>query len=465
MLGNEISTPATLTTRTLLTDALAGGLTAAVFYAEYTGLGALLGAVLPGQKSAAQGSLMVIGAVVISSLLALAVRQPFIAGPRAASLAVLIVGMKFATEHAAAQEGRFFVAMAALATMQVAASATLLLGLVPSVQRIIDSSHIALRKGFVFATAVGIVVGLGAVQLDGCLRVNPLMTTAIAVVSIWVALAWARSCRRAEFKRPWQFKLVPLSMMLGVGVATLGYYMFLVQTARDGLCGTLGIVGLKLDQLKVLVVMPSTFVVAAAYLPLWVWLMLAVIGVLQGGVLLLESMTTLSDRKDPAGTGFWAAQLKLRAFVNLLCAPFGFASSSLSASRTSALLQAHGKTRLAVLFHGLGLLAILVFCSAWIAKLPVIAVAVALVLVAAQMIDDDTRNEVWRDGYASTATNASMGVTWLFWCVLGLSVLAGSVLRYFDHGFGGGPLIALVLGAMAMAAFAGTSDKRPKNSV
>lgn len=455
---HAISTPAR---QTLCTDALAGVLTAAVFYAEYIGLGAVLGAALPNRSAAALGVLMVVGAVVISSLLALAVRQPFIAGPRAASLTVLVAGMKFAVEHATAQEERSAVAMAALATMLVVASATLLLGLVPAVQRFVQDSHISLRKGFVFATAVGIVVGLSAAQLNGCLHISPLMTTAITVTSVGVALAWARTCRRAKINRPWQARLVPLSMMVGVGTATLGYYAFVVQSARDGLCGTLGTVGLQLGQLKVLVVGPSTFVSAATYLPWWVWLVLIVIGVLLGGVLLLESLTTLSERKDRAGTAFWASQLKLRALVNLLCAPLGFASSSLSASRTSALLEAHGKTGRAVLFHGVALLVILFFCSSWIAKLPNLAVAVALVLVATQMIDDETRNAVWRDGYALTASTASVGVTWLFWCVLGLSVLAGSVLRYFDLGFGGGPLIALVLGAMAMAAFAVWRGSKP----
>lgn len=179
-----------------------------------------------------------------------------------------------------------------------------------------------------------------------------------------------------------------------MGIATLGYYVLINESVHDGLCGTLGSVGLQFGQLKELIVGPSTFNLAANYLPWWVWLMLVVIGVLHGGVLLLESLTTLSDRKDPDGTAFWASQLKIRALVNLLCAPLGFASSSLSASRTNSLLEAHGKTRLAVLFHGVALLAILFFCSAWIAKLPNLAVAVALVLVATQMIDDETRHAV-----------------------------------------------------------------------
>lgn len=439
--------------RTLFTDALAGGITAAVFYAEYIGLGAALGAALPGRSAAALGVLMVTGAVVVSSLLAITVRQPFLAGPRAASLAVLIVGMKFAAEHSIAAEGRFAAAMSALVIMLIASAAILLLGLIPLVQRYIDNCHVALRKGFVFATAVGIVVGLSASQLDGCLEISPLLTAAIAVSSVGSALAWVHVCRGAQATRPWLTKLAPLSLVVGVAIATLGYYVFIAESARDGLCSTLGSVGLQFGQLKVLVVSPATFVTAANYLPWWVWLVLIVLGVLQGGVLLLESLTTLRDNKDSSGTISWASQLKLRALVNLLCAPLGLASSSLSASRTTAMLEAHGKTRLAVLFHGMALVAILFFCSAWIAKVPNLAVAVALLLVATQMIDEETRNTVWRGGYLPDASETGIGITWVFWSVLGFSVAAGSTLRYFDFGFGGGPLIALVLGILVMTVF------------
>ena len=442
-----------LSLRIFFAEVFAGGLTATVFYAEYIGIGALLGAVIPGRSSFALGGLMVIGAIVISSVLALAVRQPLIAGPRAASLAVLILGMKFAAEHSQAVDGRFVVAMAALATMLVVGAATLLLGLMPSVQRLVINSHIALRKGFIFATAVGIVVALGAAQLDGCLHVSPFLTTAIAVTSVGAALAWAHICRSPPATRPWQEKLAPLSMVVGVGIATLGYYIFIAQSARNGLCGTLGASGLQFAQLNELLVGPATFLSAATYLPWWVWLVLFVIGILQGGVLLLESLTAMRDSNDTADGSTWAAQLKLRAVVNLVCAPLGFANSSVSGARTKVLLEANGQTRLAVLFHGLSLLAILFLCNAWIAKIPNLAVAVALTLVAMQMIDDETRNAVWRSGYKRTASTTSVGVTWIFWCVLAASVVAGSVLRYFDFGFGGGPMIALVLVTAAMALF------------
>ncbi len=443
--------------RRFVSDTLAGVLTATIFYAEYIGLGAALGAVLPGRTAAALGVLMVVGAVVVSSCMAVALRQPFISGPRAASIAVLIVGMKFAVEHAVTTDGRFVVAMAALATMLAVGAVTLLLGLMPSVQRFIVDSHIALRKGFIFASAVGIVVGLSASQLDACLRISPLLTTAITATGVGVALTWTHFCRREKANGTWLAKLAPLSMVLGVGVATFGYYTFIAPSTRDGLCGTLGSVGLQLSQLKELIVGPTTFLSAVDNLPWWVWLVLIVIGALQGCVLLLESLTTLRDSKDQTNRASWSSQLKVRAIVNLVCAQLGLANSSLSASRTTALLEAHGQTRIAVLFHGIALVVILIFCSAWIAKVPSLAVAVALILVANQMIDDETRNTVWRSGYEPTASSASVSVTWIFWCVLGLSVLTGSVLRYFDFGFGGGPLIALVTGAAVMSLSAKAS--------
>lgn len=454
-----------LSLRTLFADAFAGGLTATVLYAEYIGIGALLGAALPGRASFALGGLMVIGAVVVSSVFALAVRQPLVSGPRAASLAVLIVGMKFAAEQSQAVEGRFVIAMAALATMLVVGAATLLLGLVPSVQRFVMNSHVSLRKGFIFATAVGIVVALGAAQLDGCMRVSPLLTTAIASISVGAALAWAHVCRLPNAARPWQKKLAPLSMVVGVCIATMGYYTFIAQSVRSGLCGTLGTAGLQFTQLKELLVGPSTFILATTYMPWWVWLVLIVIGVLQGGVLLLESLTAMRDSNDDTDSSTWAAHVKLRAVVNLVCAPLGFANSSVSGARTKVLQESNVKTRLGVIFHGLSLLAILFFCSTWIAKLPNLAAAVALTLVATQMIDDETRNAVWREGYEPTASTTSVGVTWIFWCVLGASVMAGSVLRYFDYGFGGGPLIALVVGAIAMAAFASRPASKPTEAV
>ena len=104
---------------------------------------------------------------------------------------------------------------------------------------------------------------------------------------------------------------------------------------------------------------------------------------------------------------------------------------------------------MAVFFHGLGLLAILFFMSAWIAKVP--QLAVALLLVATQMIDDETRSSVWRAGYNPQAPASNIHTAWMFWVMLLMSVGAGLILRYFGWGFGSGPLIALLLGAVWLA--------------
>lgn len=441
-------------------DLLAGGLTAAIFYAEYTGLGAALGNLLPGKAGPALGITMVIAAVIVSSVMALFLRQRLLAGTRAASLAVLIVGMRFAAENTSDISHRFDIVMAALAVMLLVASATQLLGLLPCVQSFIYHSHVALRKGFIFATAVGIVVGLASTQLDSCLQVSPVATLTVTTASIAAAMGWGYWCVHSPASNgAWRRSLGSFSMLIGAGVAVTGYYIWVVDAAVGGACGTLGTVGLQPSQLTQLVVSPNRFYLAGAGLPVWVWPMLIAVGLLLGGVLLLESLTTLRDSDDRTPINAWSSQIKLQALVNMLCAPLGLACTSLSLSRTNALLSAKGETRAAVFFHALALAAIFLFLDAWIAKVPQLAVAVALLLVAIQMIDGEMRNTVWRDGYASEARQVNINITWIFWAILSCGVVAGSALRYFGWGFGGGPLIALMLGSIAMTLSAARSKR------
>ena len=433
-------------------DLLAGGLTAGIFYAEYTGLGAALGSVLPGKSGPALGIVMVIAAVIFTSMLALCLRQRVIAGTRAASLAVVIVGMRFASENATDISHRFDVAMAALATMLVIASATQLLGLLPRVQNFIYGSHIALRKGFIFATAVGIVVGLASTQLHSCLQVSPVATLFVVTLSTAGAVAWSYWCTNTRASPgAWRKSLGSFSMLLGTGMAVAGYYLWVVDYAAGGACGTLGSVGLQPSQLTQLIVSPQRLTIASAGLPVWAWLVLVAIGVLLGTVLLLETLTTLRDSDDKIPKQEWSSQIKMRALANLVSAPLGLACTSLSQSRTNTLVAANGATRAAVFFHGVALASIFLFLSTWIAKVPHLAVAVALLLVAIQMIDSELRDTVWREGYAPEARGTSIHTTWIFWAILVCSLMAGTWLRYLGWGFGGGPLIALVLGALLIA--------------
>jgi hypothetical protein len=69
-------------------------------------------------------------------------------------------------------------------------------------------------------------------------------------------------------------------------------------------------------------------------------------------------------------------------------------------------------------------------------------------LLAVQMIDEDTRNQVWRAGYRPNAAPARVRGVWVFWAVVAFSLACGSALHYAGWGFGGGPLLGLLAGTV-----------------
>lgn len=73
----------------------AGGISAAICYVEYVGLGAMLGTALLGygDQSQAMGALLVILTASISSVIMAVRRLPVIAGPRGASLSIMVLGL------------------------------------------------------------------------------------------------------------------------------------------------------------------------------------------------------------------------------------------------------------------------------------------------------------------------------------------------------------------------------------
>lgn len=436
--------------RHLAQDLWAGMLTACVFYAEYVSLGAALGDTLPGRSGAALGALMVLGAVVVGCVLAIGLPRPLLSGPRGASLAVLIAGMKFAAAQASVAEARSEAAMAALLAILMAAAAMQLLGLLKPVQHWIAHSNVAVRKGFMFASGVGIVVGLGTAQLKGCLHVNPALTAAVALASVVAALTWNALCKYPALKGTVLSRLAPLAIPVGVAMATGGYYLFIAGEVSGGYCGTLGSNGLRLSLLQEVVIGPHTLLTAWRDLPLWVWPILMLIGVLLGCVMLLESMTTLRDSKDRTHRDHWAAHIGGNAFGNAVGALFGFSCASLSTSRTNALIESHATSRLAVVVHGACVLAIGLFLAPVIARLPQLAIAVALMVVAIQIIDDETRQDVWARGYAPGTTVPALHTSWIFLGMVVGSALAGVGLMQMGWGFGGGPLLALAAAAIML---------------
>lgn len=428
-------------------DLFAGCFTAVVFYAEYIGMGVVLGGALPGPvaSSVALGCTMVVGAVVVNCVLGAALREPLLAGPRAASLAVLVAGMKFSADYASSEAARLPAALAALATILLVAAVTQLAGTLPRVRAWLEFTSVALRKGFVFSTAVGIVVGLASAQLDGCLRVSPALTVAVMAASVAVALQWSRWCSQPG-SGPQRRRLAPFSLIIGTALASAGYYALLAPFAVQDLCATVGGAAPDGTPLLQTVMSAATLDVAARSLPIWIWPLLVLVGALLGLVLLLESLTALRETRQPTPLAVWSAHLKLRALVNVAAAPLGLACSSVSMVRTNALTESAGSTRLAVLFHGVALVAILLFLQDWIRVVPQIAVAVALMLLAIQMIDEETRTDIWRSGYGLNASPARVRSAWGFWGVVALSLAVGAVLHAHGWGFGGGPLMALFAG-------------------
>jgi sulfate permease, SulP family len=445
-------------------DVLAGAVTAAVFYAEYIGLGVVLGGALPGPGGAELGNRLVMGAVVVSCLLGAALRQPLLAGPRAASLAVLVAGMKFSSAHTTGATEPLASAALALAVMVLVAAAVQLAGLLPRVRTWLCSTPVALRKGFIFSTAVGAVVGLSSAQLDGCFRVSPALTAGVVTLSVVLALGWSRWCTQPHDKPGdpphWRSALAPLSVLIGGVLACGGYFALIAPSARDGLCGAIAAAGWSAEPLQ-LWALPGSLALAAASQPVWIWPVLLLFGALLGLVLLLESLTTLRESSDQTPPARWAAQLKVRALTNLVCAPLCLPCSSLSLVRTNALIASAGRTRLAVLCHGVVLMAMLFFLNDWISALPRLAVAVVLLLLAVQMIDEDTRNQVWRAGYRANAAPARVRSVWVFWGVVAFSLACGSALHYLGWGFGGGPLMGLLVGT----AWSGRPPFRPRRLV
>ncbi len=435
----------------LMREATAGGLTAMVFYAEYIGMGVVLGGALTsaaGPAGAQIGGAMVAGAVLVNCLLALKLRRPLLAGPRAASLAVLVAGMKFSAGHAVDSDAAMALAMAALAVMLTVAAAVQLAGTLPRVRAWLSCTSVALRKGFVFSTAVGIVVGAGSAQLDGCLRVSPAGTCMALALSVAAALGWSRLCRGVpgSVPSPLGAALAPFSLLIGVGVACAGYALLVAPHASAELCGVIGGTDALTAVSAPFWTSPEALRTVAFSLPLWAWPMLALLGALLGLVLLLEGLTMLRESCDQTPPAQWAGHLKNCALANLLCAPLGLACSSMAITRTNTLIECGARSQWAVLFHGLALVGIVMFLRDWMAMLPHLAVAAVLLLLAIQMIDEDTREQVWRAGYSRHAAPASVRAAWTFWCVLAVSMVCGSALHHLGWGFGGGPLIALFAG-------------------
>jgi hypothetical protein len=309
-----------------------------------------------------------------------------------------------------------------LGLMLCVAAGVQLLGLLPRVRAWVRAMPTALAKGFLFVTAVGIVVGMVEKQLGACLQFSFWPTVVVYAVSVGVACGWAAWVGR---QTGGLLALKVASLPVGMGVAWLGYALFLPGASSANGCGRLGVLGLQWSTLADRI--PAWPQAQAAWLGMGTldWAVLAAIGVGMGLVQLVETLTALdSVQSTHEAPHLWPRYIAASALANLLCAPLGLACSAWSGSRSTAAAHSFGTGRYAVLFHALALLLIASVAS----DLPLLAVAVALTMVAVQMIDPDTEVKVWTPGYIPTGAPANAHAVWLFWGVVGVGFATGTAL-------------------------------------
>ena len=419
------------------TDLAAGILTALVFYAEYISLGTQLGSRLGGAGEAATslGLVLVFGSVLICSLLAQGFAFPLLSGPRAASLAVLYEGLKRVQPHMldlGSSAQTYFLAMV---TMALAALLMQGAGLWKRVRDVVIDMEPAVIKGFMYATAISIIAGMVGDRMAGCLALDFWRSTGIFAASMGGALTWSSMCdKRAAWGR---YKA--LALLIGAGTAWVGVAVLLPFASSMNGCGNIGGAGLHWEIFADRLPDPAHPMQAFGNLPLSIWLIIAGHGVIVGLIQLVESLTTLRD-VEPFRThpGLWRGYLGLSMASNAITGIFGFSPTSYSTSRSLALQQAGGESRISVLVHGLVLILLVTVGAPVVGRVPLLAVSVALAMVAVQMIDVTMSVNVWKSAYGGKATPCDVKAGWRFWVTVLVSLyasaawglLAGAVLYW-----------------------------------
>jgi MFS superfamily sulfate permease-like transporter len=297
-----------------------------------------------------------------------------------------------------------------------------LAGLHPGAQKLLKALPRAVSKGFLFTTAVGILFGLVKSRVAGCLSFDFWPTALVYTASLVVAVGWTRFCHANQTFA--KFKV--LGLLLGLSAAWVGTVWLLPGATSANGCGTMGGAGLQWQMVWQRVPAPGDWRAAAAGLSLAHWCVVALVGVLLGLVQLIESLTTLTEcLPDGADPHAPARYLRCTALVNLCCAPLGLACSSYSTSRSKTAKDAEAQSRWTAGVHGVALLGVSLVAADWIGRAPVLAIAVALTMVGVAMIDDGMEERVWRPAYAPGAHRSHVQAGWLFWLVVGVTLVIG----------------------------------------
>lgn len=417
----------------------AGVMSAIVCYAEYLGMGALLGSALLGQGSQAKsvGTLLIVASAVIACLCLAACGRPFLAGPRGASLSVVVAALL-----------SLQISFAPPPSLQVLLLAFITLG---SVLGMLLMSRSEVRDlfakvpswvvhSFIYASAVSIVSGAVTKYLDGCIHRHELTTWSIFATATLLGVlwpwAWSKLAKRSEKRNQpseWMRRLESLGLILAGALAWIIYSFTDLNAPGYEQCARLGSVDLDLSVItaRAQSLFPSGFSLSmwAACLSAITWgLMAGVIASVETKItvdILNTSPATLRNN-EPLDD---QAILRENAGINALMVPATSVTASLSLSRTQVLHTFYQSSSvLPVVLHAISLAAIALLASQWIGKLPHIALTVLMTLVGTQMLTKLVK-ALWKNAYnpqnnGKGAVLAGFG----FWWVLGISVLTNQPL-------------------------------------
>lgn len=426
-------------------NAWAGMASATICYAEYMGLGAVIGPALLGygDQSKSVGTLLVLLAASLSCVIWCFRNAAILAGPRGASLSVLALVLMWLQAHfsiTAAQQ------LPMLGAVMLGVAAALWLSSASRWQSLLDALPTWLVPSFLYASAIGIAASAVSKYLYSCLQLSAWQTWGIYLVATLVGVLMPMVCRHAAQRymatAPAIAKafsaLQGMSMMLAAGVAWWGYSLSSLHTSAGGRCARLGTVELELHTLTERM---YTLTQASHWTSLLGPLLCALIaGLAVGIVVVIESRTAMQtleglvSAKNPSDTmpiPSKPAALRTLGKMHLLLGGLTTAPVSISQSRTQLLWTFGGRSPNAALLHGVSLLLIAWVASPWLAWLPQLSLAVLMTLIAIQMVSPHVI-AIWRKAYdphiaPALGLRAGLGL----WLAIAITALTGQVLMAF----------------------------------
>lgn len=417
----------------------AGGISAAICYVEYVGLGAMLGTALLGygDQSQAMGALLVILTASISSVIMAVRRLPVIAGPRGASLSIMVLGL-LALQSSFPVNGTG--QLVVIAAMMLGCTLGLSMGAMRWVQWLFDHLPQWLIPAFMYGSAISIVASASQKYLYHCLSVHEWQAWGVYLAGtlaglLWLALCKTVAARTAHPKLAGVIRsLAGTSLVVGAGSAWLLYEWSQLRYATAGMCARLGMLDLNLH----------AFADRWAQLPqqdwqalsLWGLLAALVWGIFVGLVVLIEGRTAVATlmgtlkeiAPQHSSQALQQPVMRCSTGTQALLTPATAIVTSISQGRTLILWSLYRPSAASVLCHALLLLTIAFFASAWLAWLPQISLAVLMTLVGCSMLVAALET-TWQQAYSVSHPGIAGGVG--LWAVIAITVVTGQVLLAF----------------------------------